>query len=104
MRKTAMSSIIYEVLDFSTGVFTRDAKLIGQAAGRGERQRACCARARAPCLDLTAAGRGRPGVVGGHRPCAVCRARRQPQQRQRIPAGGGGRGSLWRARVHQNLV
>ena len=33
IERTSMSPIIYEVLDFSTGVFTRDAKLIGQAAG-----------------------------------------------------------------------
>jgi N-methylhydantoinase B len=33
IERTAMSPIIYEVLDFSTGVFTRDAKLMGQAAG-----------------------------------------------------------------------
>ena len=33
VERTSMSPIIYEVLDFSTGVFTRDAKLIGQAAG-----------------------------------------------------------------------
>lgn len=33
IERTAMSPIIYEVLDFSTGVFTREAKLMGQAAG-----------------------------------------------------------------------
>ncbi|MFN8494879.1 MAG: hydantoinase B/oxoprolinase family protein [Caldilineaceae bacterium] len=33
IERTAMSPIIYEVLDFSTGVFTRKAKLMGQAAG-----------------------------------------------------------------------
>lgn len=33
IERTAVSPIIYEVLDFSTGVFTRDARLIGQAAG-----------------------------------------------------------------------
>lgn len=33
IERTARSPIIYEVLDFSTGVFTREAKLMGQAAG-----------------------------------------------------------------------
>lgn len=33
IERTSVSPIIYEVLDFSTGVFTRDARLIGQAAG-----------------------------------------------------------------------
>ncbi|MCB0188626.1 MAG: hydantoinase B/oxoprolinase family protein, partial [Caldilineaceae bacterium] len=33
VERTAMSPIIYEVLDFSTGVFTREGKLMGQAAG-----------------------------------------------------------------------
>ena len=33
IERTSMSPIIYEVLDFSTGVFTREAKLMGQAAG-----------------------------------------------------------------------
>ncbi|MCB0114018.1 MAG: hydantoinase B/oxoprolinase family protein, partial [Caldilineaceae bacterium] len=33
IERTSMSPIIYEVLDFSTGVFTRESKLIGQAAG-----------------------------------------------------------------------
>ena len=33
IERTAMSPIIYEVLDFSTGVFTHEGKLMGQAAG-----------------------------------------------------------------------
>lgn len=33
IERASVSPIIYEVLDFSTGVFTRDARLIGQAAG-----------------------------------------------------------------------
>lgn len=33
IERTSVSPIIYEVLDFSTGVFTRDGRLMGQAAG-----------------------------------------------------------------------